>query len=297
MIRARFRLATRRIGPLCLAAVWPILGSAVLAGCGGSDGDASTFTPVAGTESAYCDTYRAWQVYKLDHGEGDDPRSPAAFRVWWNEYLIFNETSLKQAPAAIRAEWALLVGAIRTRLTPVLEKYDFDLQRMAAEGTPAEKAAAEPSPAREKALKPLFAYEERVCGVDLPPAADVVFEADGSSETYCAALSTLNSNFEKGESSRGDPDVMRTVFTADSFTGALDRVVETAPDVIAADVAAEAEWLRTRWRDVFAKFGYDIRRVYVDGTPEDRAVFTLSHPDVVEHVARDKAYEEQVCGG
>ena len=40
-----------------------IVASAALAGgCGGSDGEASAFTPTAGTESAYCDTYRKWQV-------------------------------------------------------------------------------------------------------------------------------------------------------------------------------------------------------------------------------------------
>ena len=285
MTSGRFRLATVSLG----------LALAVLGGCGGNDEDESAFTPVAGTESAYCDTYRAWQVYKMDHGEGDDPRSPAAFRVWWNEYLIFNETALQQAPPAIRDEWVVLVGGVRTLLTPVLEKYDFDVKRIAAEGTAAEKAAGEPSPARQKAIDPILAYEDRVCGVALPRAADVVFERDGSSKGYCAALSTLNSNFDKGESSRFDPDVMRSVFTADSFTEALDRLVETAPDEIAADVEAEAEWLRTRWSDVFADFAYDIRRVYVDGTPEDRAVFTFSQPDVVEHASRNTAYEEQVC--
>jgi hypothetical protein len=50
-----------------------------------------------------------------------------------------------------------------------------------------------------------------------------------------------------------------------------------------------------RWSDVLAEFDYDIRRIWLDGTPEDRAVFTFSHPDVVEHDARLTAYEEQVC--
>ncbi len=129
-----------RIGRRLLGAtILLIAASAVLAGgCGGADGDETAFTPVAGTESAYCDTYRKWQVYKVDHGEGDDPRSPAAFRAWWNEYLIFNETALKQAPPEIRDEWVVLVGGIRTRLTPILEKYDFDVKRIAAEGTAAE---------------------------------------------------------------------------------------------------------------------------------------------------------------
>ena len=48
-----------------------MLASVMLAGCGG-DGDAVAFTPVAGTGSAYCDNYRAWQAYKMDHGEGDE---------------------------------------------------------------------------------------------------------------------------------------------------------------------------------------------------------------------------------
>ena len=80
-----------------------------------------------------------------------------------------------------------------------------------------------------------------------------------------------------------------------SFTEALDALDETAPAEIAADVEAETEWFRTRWSDVIAELDYDIRRIWVDGTPEDRAVFTLSHPDVVEHATRTTAYEEQVC--
>jgi hypothetical protein len=252
---------------------------------------------VAGTESAYCDTYRKWQVYKVDHGEGDDTRSPAAFRVWWNEYLIFNETALKQAPTAIRDEWGVLVGGIRTLLTPVLEKYDFDVQRIAAEGTAAEKALGEPSPAQQKAQASILAYEARVCGVDGPPAANVVFKAGASSEPYCAALGTYNGELGKIESSKFDPDVMRMFLTSDRFTNQLDALDETAPAEIATDVKAETEWFRTRWSDVIAEFDYDIRRIWLDSTPEDRAVFALFHPDVVQHAARTTAYEEQVCTG
>ena len=48
-------------------------------------------------------------------------------------------------------------------------------------------------------------------------------------------------------------------------------------------------------RLVAAEFEYDIRRIWLDGTPEDRAVLTHSHPDVVEHDSRITAYEEQLC--
>ena len=112
-----------------------------------------------------------------------------------------------------------------------------------------------------------------MCGVDPPPAADVVFKADDSSKAYCAALSAYDSQLEKVASSRFDPDAMRTFLTADSFAEALDELDATAPSEIAADVKAETEWFRGRWSDVIAEFDYDIRRIWLDAAPEDRAVF------------------------
>jgi hypothetical protein len=265
------------------------------AGCGGTDRDVGAFAPVDGTESAYCDTYRAWQVHELDGGTGDDQPNPAAFRAYWKDYLEFNTTSLEQAPAEIRDDWIVSERAIRTVLTPVLEKYDFDVQRIAKEGTAAEKALGEPTPEAQRAQDAIHAYEDRVCGVATPAAAEIVFKADSSSKAYCTTLSTFNHGFEEVESSRFDPEAMRTVFTSDSFTESLDSLEESAPADIAEDQEAVSEWFRTRWSDVIGEFDYDIRRIWLDGTPEDRAVFTLSHPDVVEQGSRLTAYEEQVC--
>ena len=268
---------------------------AVLSGCGGSDSGETAFTPVAGNDSAYCDTYWGWQAYKADGGQGDDERSPAAFRAWWNEYLIFNETALKQAPPVIHDQWVVKMGALRTRLTPLLERYDFDVKRMEREGTAAERARAEPSPDEQKAEAAINAYEDRVCGALTAPAADVVFKADGSSKRYCKAAGTVQSEFDRIASAKFDPDMLRTFVTSDRFTELLDAQVAAAPADIAADVKAESEWLRTRFRDVFEEFDYDIRRVWLDGTAEDRAVVHEHHPDVVEHSSRMTAYEEQVC--
>ena len=267
------------------------------AGCGGAGRAEAAFAPVDGTESAYCDTYRAWQVHELDGGTGDDQPNPAAFRGYWKDYLEFNKTSLQQAPAEIRDEWIVSDRAIRTVLTPVLEKYDFDVQRIAKEGTAAEKSLGEPTREAQKAQDAIHAYEDRVCGVATPPAADVAFKADSSSKAYCTTLGTFIRGFEKVESSRFDPQTMRTVFTADSFTESLDSLEESAPSDIAADQEAVSEWFRTRWSDVIRESDYDIRRIWLEGTPEDRAVFTLSHPDVVEHESRLTAYEEEVCTG
>jgi hypothetical protein len=273
------------------------LGLAALAGCGGGDGDETAFTPAPGSDSAYCDTYRAWQVHELDGGEGDDQRTPAAFRRYWNDYLVNEETLLQQAPPEIREEVELKVSAIRTLMTPLFEKYDFDERRMEREGTPAEKALlAGPPPDVQRAQDAQHAYEDRTCGVvPSPPAADVVFKADGSSKAFCTALSAFDGELDKVTASRFDPDVMRRVVTGDGLADVLDRLDAAAPAEIAADVEADTEWFRTRLNDVLATYDYDVRVIYLDATPEDLAVFNRSHPDVVEHAARIRAYDEQVC--
>ena len=107
----------------------------------------------------------------------------------------------------------------------------------------------------------------------------------------------LIGEFDKVASSRFDPDVMRELVTGDGFTEALDGLDAAAPVAIAADVEADTEWFRTRWSDVLARHSYDLRGIYLDGTPDDLAVFNRTHPDVVEHSSRTTAYEEQVCEG
>ena len=74
-------------------------GLAVLAGCGGGDGDETAFTPVAGSDSAYCQAYRSWKVYELDGGGAFDQPNPAALRTWWNAYLVAEETMLQRSAA------------------------------------------------------------------------------------------------------------------------------------------------------------------------------------------------------
>jgi antitoxin component of MazEF toxin-antitoxin module len=270
---------------------------AVVAGCGGSDGDATAFTPVVGSDTAYCDAYRAWQVHELDGGEGNDQPNPAALRKYWNEYIIFEETLLHEAPAEIRDEVAVKVSGIRTLITPLLEKYEFDDERLQREGTAAEKALFEaPPPEFQKAEDAQHAYEEKTCGTSpSPPAAKVVFKATPSSKSFCSAIAAFNTELDKVAASKFDPDVLKRLVTGERFDELLDGLEGTAPAEIAADVEADTEWWRTRWNDVMAEYDYDIRQIYLRATPEDLAVFNRTHPDVLEHTSRDSAYEEQVC--
>ena len=274
-----------------------ILVLAVLAGCSGSDGDETAFVPVVGSDTVYCDAYRAWQVHELDGGEGNDQPDPAALRKYWNEYLIFEETLLHEAPAEIRDEVEVKVSGIRTLITPLLEKYEFDAKRLQREGNAAERALFEGSPPDiQRAQDAQHAYEARTCGTEpSPPAAAVVFKAGGASKAFCTALSAFDGELEKVASSKFDPDVLQTLVTGDRFTEVLDGLDAAAPAEIATDVEADTEWFRTRWSDVMAEYDYDIRNIYLEATPEDLAVFNRTHPDILEHTSRGTAYEEQVC--
>jgi len=295
-MRGMARRRTRR-RVVALAAL--AMGTAVLGACSGSD-DGAEFTPVAGSDSAYCATYRAWKVYELDNGGAFDQPTPAALREWWKAYLLSEEAMLRQAPPEIHAAVVAKLRFIRTRLTPLVERYDFDLERMRRDGTAADQATmsyGRPAEVQE-AQAAQYAFEDKACGTQpSPPAADVVFEADPSSKRFCAALDAFNGELDGVASSGFDPDALRALVTGDRFAELLDRLEAAAPTAIAADAQADSDWFRGRWSDVVARYGYDIRRIYVDATPEDLAVFNRTHPDLLEHSSRTTAYEEQVCGG
>jgi hypothetical protein len=274
----------------------------VLAALGGhagaGDGGGPTSTPVAGPDNAYCRAYRTWKVYELDAGGAFDQPNPASLRAWWNAYLVAEETMLQQAPPEIRDEVGVKLGYIRTRLTPLLERHRFDLERVRREGSPAQQAALFgllPADV-DRAQEAQYAYEDGTCGTaPSPPAADVVFERDASSATYCRAVGALNGELDTIVASRFDPAMLRTFVTGDRFTEVLEALDAAAPPAIAADVEADTEWFRTRWSDVVGAYDYDLRSIYLAATPADLAVFNRRHPDVLEHTSRVAAYEEQVC--
>lgn len=297
MQRAR---SSRR--PLCGAAmVVLVLALAVLAGCGGSD-DPETALPaeqVAAFNSSYCVTAREWAVHELD-GSADGAYArggPAALKKWWSEQLAYLKTSLEQAPPELHDAEARVERAYRARLTPLFEKYGFDFKRIEAEASASENALAEPTPEEQKAQQAYDLYKDRVCGYgNSPPPAHVTFTASAASKAYCKAAAAQQVGLEKVASSGFDPEAFRTYVTSDGFLDALDAQDAAAPPEIAADVKTDNEWVRTRKLELLKEFDYDLRRLMLEGSAEDLAVFTYFDPAIVGHDSRVEAYVQQVCG-
>ena len=289
--------STRR--PLLGAAmVLLALALAVLAGCGGGDTKEEAAAPAEGFDSAYCKTARAWAAHEVSADEATTTSSPATFRKYWNEYLANLETQLQQAPPAVHDAAVVNTRGVRTVLTPVFEKYGFDVKRIEAEGSDSEQAGlGEPPPDVAKAQAALHLYQDRVCGFGgQPPAADVTFTESSAAKPYCAAVAVLNNGLGKVASSGFDPAAFRSYATSDSLSEALDALDATAASEIAADVKTNTEWVRTRQLKVLEEFDYDIRRLLLEGSAKDVAVFTFWDPAIIKHNTRVAAYEEQFCG-
>jgi hypothetical protein len=283
----------------------------VLAACGSASkegatgGSASTTiqpsAAVEGFASPYCVTARKWAVHEMNGGgDGAYARGgPAALKKWWDEQLAYLATSLQQAPPVIHDAEVVNERAIRTLLTPLLEKYGFDFERVQAEASASEKAFADhPTPELARAQETRNLYQDRVCGYGgSPPAADVTFTASAAAKPYCKAAAAQREGLDQIASSGFDPEEFRSFATSDTLSEALDTQDATAPSEIAADVKAVNEWVRTRWLKVAEEFDYDYRRILLEGSAEDLAAFTNWNPAIVEQDRRVTAYQEQVCGG
>ena len=272
---------------------------AVMAGCGGGE-DKKTAASANGFDSPYCVTARTWAVHELNGG-GDGAYSsggPAALRKWWQEQIAYLETSLQQVPPEVRDAEVVNERVIRTVLTPVIEKYGFDWKRAEVEASDSEKALlGEPPSDVAEAQETRNLYQNKVCGYGGSPVADVAFTANAATKPFCEAVAAQQDGFEKVVSSGFDPEAFRSFLTSDSFQDALDAQDAAAPPEIAADVKADTEWVRSRKLEVLEDFDYDLRRVMLEGSAEDLAVFTYWDPAIVEQDGRVTAYVGQLCAG
>jgi hypothetical protein len=280
----------------------------VAVGCGSSTPKATPASnptptaarPVNPVDSPFCQTARKWQVHEFD-GQGDQfADDPVAFKQYWNDYIEFIDTETQQSPAELRDKWPVGYAVVK-QFTPLLEKYDYDLARIKAEGTPAELALGArfdggPKPNEQAAQDAVHEYEGRVCQTQQPPAADVSFAGAKPNQAYCNSVEAGNEAAGKVAQQKWSVDAVRTFMTSHAFQAGLDTAAAAAPVEIKADVLADVEWERNQQVDVLEKFGYDVRKLFLDGSVEDRAIFQRSDPAIADHYARTAAYEEQLCG-
>lgn len=278
-----------------------LLAGAVALGACGDTGKASTAaapttsSSSAEAKSAYCRTARTWSIHEIDRATVDDS-DPKALRAYMVEYVAFIDEATAEAPASLADEWKASSEGFKTMVLPVLDKYGYDVQRIAAEATPEEQAVDQPPPALAKAQDTVHEYEAFVCGAGQPPAADVRF-AGPPVKAYCEAGGSLDAAASEAITAEDSPKAMRQLLTGDDLAKLMRATEATAPDEIKADVVALNTWDRERKMPLTARYDYDIRRLVLEGTADERATLQTTDPRVSDHYARVAAYHEQLCAG
>lgn len=247
----------------------------------------------AASESAYCDTAREWAVHELVPYDNSDP---AATKTWFDDYLAFSQRAAGQAPAELRDEWTLNVEAISTQLIPVLQKYEFNVQRLMAEGSDEEKSLIDQPPESiQEAQAAIHRYESNVCASEEPAAAEVDFSSEKRAAAFCGAIEADNEMVGAVNEAGMSPADVRKLATSKGFKDVLQKQRDTAPAVIKDDVEALDTFVQDKQLPLMAEHGYDIRKILLDGPQADREILQRTAPEVRDHYARVAAYEQQVC--
>jgi hypothetical protein len=298
---------TRRFQPRFAIMTAALVGLTLFAGaCGSSEpkaaGPSSTTAATPGpNDSAYCKTARQWLVHEFN-GTGDTVADdPAAFGKYMREYLAFLVTANGQAPAELRHHWTAGYAFLITKLKPLFDKYDYDIERIKTEGTPAElaigqRADAGPNEKEDAGQSAVHAYENKVCDTGQPEAADVSFADATPNQAYCNTVHQGDELTQSVAAKKWSVDAVRALVTGREYAALSKKAKETAPTEIKADVIADSDWSTMQQVDVLEKFGYDVRKLFLEGTQADRQTFQKSDPAIADHFARTLAYEEQLCG-
>ncbi|MEY2567646.1 MAG: hypothetical protein QOE35_2175 [Actinomycetota bacterium] len=276
-----------------------VIGICVLtAACGSETKKTATAKPAAAasnaaTESAYCDTARQWSVHEIVPVNEDDP---VAARKYWGEYTAFNEKASGLAPAAIKDDWNLSVEAINNTLGPVLEKYNFEFARLEKEGSAQEKAIADQPPENvQQAQAAIHRYESDVCAAGQPQPADVDFSGEKKVVAYCDAIAANNDMVNKVFADGAKPADVRKLTTSKEFQAVIEKEHDSAPSAIKADRDVLYSFWKKMQLPLQAKYGYDFRKILLDGPRADRETLQSISPAVHDNYARAAAYEQQVC--
>jgi hypothetical protein len=271
---------------------------AVACGDDGDDGaqgaEGSGTAASAASEGEYCKAVREWAVVDLDPRRDEDP---VWFREHWTAYRDFVATAERTAPEPLEAAWAIFGDNVDAQTT-VFETYDYDVVRGREQGTPEEAAVFEPDEATQQAFAGILANEALTCDAWRPLAADVDFSGEEPG-SYCEAVAAVDEYLAPAGDSGWRPDEVRALLVGDG-EAELTRLVEAlrsdAPPVIEAEVAAVADWLVDEGVSALAENDFDVRKLLLDGTAEQRQAFQSTAPGIRDEFALVAAYEEQICG-
>ena len=265
--------------------------------CGGDkDGPkqeaALNFTGSA--SNAYCMASRTWNADRLSEPQLDDEKpDPALFKASEIRYQRFAADAMRTAPPEIKDAWASWGNYYLNTEVKVDEKYGYDQARIKAEGTADEKAAMENGPPEDvqKQFHRLVTYEWQVCGTGQPDAAEDVTFKGKSDSAFCANEKKAQDAFGTIFSNGAKPADFKAVL---ADTSVFDTAVATAPAELKDDVVAQRDFYFAKQRAV-EKYGFDPRRIFLEGTQDELLAWQSSAPAIREHYARVTAYDEQVC--
>ena len=258
-------------------------------GCGEDRED----KPATASASAFCDASRQWAVHEMTPIDESDPN---AIKAHFKDYEAFVDESMATAPPAVAGDWKVYGNAVKTILLPVLRKFGFSYEEVGAKGTEAEKAIFDGarSPRVEKAFEAILTYEANVCGSQAEPSADVSFEGEKAA-AYCGLGGKIDeligTTFRNGPSAAA----VKRLIHGGQLWRLQEQQVGAAPASIRADVGKLAEFERTQHRRVIEKYHYDLRKLVLSGTADDRAVFQYTAESIREASSRVDAFDEQVC--
>ena len=269
---------------LALLAAVAVTGAA----CGAGSNEKST---TGGADSSYCKTVRNWTAHELSSYDESDP---AQLEKYIGEYVAFNAKATDQAPAELAADWAATSSGFEGTVVPVLENYGYSIERIMTEATPEEQAVEEPSPALAAAQDRIHAYEARVCMSGQPAPADETFAGPAATE-YCEASGTLDAASDL-TASDWSPESVKAFVTSPDLAHLLEAGVAAAPAEIHDDVVSIATFTTDEVVPLLERYGYDMRRILVDGTASDLAVLQSWDPAILDSYRRVTAHEEQLCG-
>jgi hypothetical protein len=264
-----------------------------------ASGDESKATAYRGDpESAYCRlTIKREAAQIRQNMHPFKPESPELVQSEL-DYVEFVNKGDMVSPSAIKAPFHAFAAWYTGTLAPTVRKYGYDEGRFDREATAADTKLVEQPANVEKAFGQVVRYEHDVCAIGEPIAADVKFTGSSKSP-YCVDVRGDQAANEKWFKSGFTMEENRAYFTglvrsldAEDGEAAAD---DAMPASIRAGIHKHAVNARTKAVPVLAKYDYDVARLIEEGTTAERRVFTGTGADLRNVLAREAAYNEQVC--